>query len=66
MLRRGRPRNRRAEKSRPVLITLYPDDVRRLDALVEEVRARGLPAMSRSALIRLAVRHLRAEEIPEF
>jgi hypothetical protein len=65
------PRELRARrgKSRPahykvICISLYTKDLERLDALVEELKARGLTKANRSALIRVALEQVDLDKVP--
>lgn len=46
-----------------ICISMYLDDVRAVDAKVEELKARGHTKMSRSQLIRLALRRLSVDDV---
>ncbi len=62
------PRRRRSEP-RPahykvICISLYNKDLDRLDALVDELKARGLTKANRSALIRVALDQIDLDKVP--
>lgn len=46
-----------------ICISLYHEDLKRLDEMVEALKTGGLRSMSRSALIRIALKALRPEDI---
>jgi hypothetical protein len=47
-----------------VSISLYLDDIARLDALVKELKRRGFTKMNRSALIRFAIDTVDINKLP--
>jgi hypothetical protein len=47
-----------------ICISLYTKDLERLDALVEELKARGLTKANRSALIRAALDQVDLDKVP--
>lgn len=49
---------------RVICISLYTKDLERLDALVDELKARGLTKASRSALIRAALDQVDLDKVP--
>jgi hypothetical protein len=63
-------RSRRAQPAaRPahykvICISLYIKDLERLDAHVDELKARGLTKANRSALIRVALEQLDLDKVP--
>ena len=63
-------RSRRAEaKPAPthykvICISLYTKDLERLDALVDELKARGITKANRSALIRAALDQIDLDKVP--
>jgi len=65
-----RPRSRKANPAaRPahykvICISLYTKDLERLDARVDELKARGLTKANRSALIRVALDQLDLAKVP--
>ena len=67
------PRRSRARKSEPaekpvhykvICISLYTKDLERLDALVDELKTRGITKANRSALIRVALEQLNLDKVP--
>ena len=64
----SRPR-KAAPQARPahykvICISLYTKDLERLDAFVDELKARGVTKANRSALIRVALDQLDLEKVP--
>ena len=49
---------------RVICISLYTKDLERLDALVDELKARGVTKASRSALIRVALDQVDLDKVP--
>jgi hypothetical protein len=47
-----------------ICISLYTKDLERLDALVDELKARGVTKANRSALIRVALDQLDLDKVP--
>jgi hypothetical protein len=47
-----------------ICISLYTRDLERLDARVDELKARGLTKANRSALIRVALEQLDLDKVP--
>ncbi|HJK94645.1 MAG TPA: hypothetical protein RMH85_16455 [Polyangiaceae bacterium LLY-WYZ-15_(1-7)] len=67
---RGRKRKRRKAKAKPdhysvICISLYKEDLERLDAKVAELKESGHRKMSRSALIRFALDHMDTDKLPK-
>jgi len=68
----GPTRGRKASKSaapkpahyKVICISLYTKDLDRLDALVDELKARGITKANRSALIRVALEQLDLDKVP--
>ncbi len=64
------PRVRKAEPGpkpshyKVICISLYTKDLERLDALVEELKARGVTKANRSALIRAALDQVQLDKVP--
>jgi hypothetical protein len=65
------PKVARARKTEPkhahykvICISLYTKDLQRLDALVDELKARGMTKANRSALIRVALDQLDLDKVP--
>jgi hypothetical protein len=48
-----------------VCISMYTDDLRRLDEMVEALKARGLTMANRSALIRHALGLVKLDDVPK-
>jgi hypothetical protein len=69
------PSSERREKSAPradkpthykvICISMYTDDLERLDEMVENLKARGLTKANRSALIRYALSNVKLEDVPK-
>ena len=47
-----------------ICISMYTDDLRRLDAMVDALKARGLTKANRSALIRYALGEVKLDSVP--
>jgi hypothetical protein len=47
-----------------ICISLYTKDLARLDALVDELKARGITKANRSALIRVALDQIDLDKVP--
>jgi hypothetical protein len=65
------PRGARSRKTEPkpahykvICISLYTKDLERLDALVTELKARGITKANRSALIRVALDQVDLDRVP--
>ncbi|MGD0674329.1 MAG: hypothetical protein ABSC94_02860 [Polyangiaceae bacterium] len=62
------PRLRKTEAKpihyKVICISLYTKDLDRLDALVAELKARGLTKANRSALIRVALEQIDLDRVP--
>jgi len=48
-----------------ICISMYTDDLKKLDAMVDELKARGLTKASRSALIRHALDAVDVQSVPK-
>ena len=48
-----------------ICISMYTEDLARLDAMVEALKARGLTKANRSALIRYALGAVKLEDVPK-
>lgn len=64
-----KPKRARAKALKPdhyevICISLYKEDLERLDAKVRELKARGHRKMSRSALIRYALDTVELDKLP--
>ncbi len=47
-----------------ICISMYTDDLKRLDAMVDDLKARGMTKANRSALIRYALTALDLDSVP--
>lgn len=47
-----------------ICISMYTDDLKKLDSMVDELKARGLTKASRSALIRHALESVDLDKVP--
>ena len=47
-----------------ICVSTYPHELRKLDAMVRELKHRGLTKANRSALIRVALRQLDLDKVP--
>jgi len=48
-----------------ICISMYTDDLDRLDEMVQNLKARGLTKANRSALIRYALNAVKLDEVPK-
>jgi hypothetical protein len=48
-----------------ICISMYTEDLQRLDAMVDALKARGLTKANRSALIRYALGSVKLEDVPK-
>jgi hypothetical protein len=48
-----------------ICISMYTDDLKRLDHMVEELKGRGLTKANRSALIRYALAEVDLDRVPK-
>jgi hypothetical protein len=48
-----------------ICISMYTDDLKRLDGMVEELKGRGLTKANRSALIRYALGEVDLDRVPK-
>jgi hypothetical protein len=48
-----------------ICISMYTDDLKRLDCMVEELKSRGLTKANRSALIRYALGEVDLDRVPK-
>ena len=48
-----------------ICISMYTDDLERLDEMVENLKSRGLTKANRSALIRYALANVKLDEVPK-
>jgi hypothetical protein len=58
------PRAPRPDHYKVISISLYNEDIERLDQLVKDLKARGHSRASRSMLIREALRQIDLESVP--
>jgi len=58
------PRPERPTHYKVICISMYTRDLERLDALVDELKSRGLTKASRSALIRAALDQVDLDKVP--
>jgi hypothetical protein len=66
---RGKASKPAKEASKPdhykvICISMYTDDLKRLDDMVDELKSRGLTKASRSALIRHALASVDLDKVP--
>jgi hypothetical protein len=64
------PRAPRVAGERPthykvICISMYTDDLERLDEMVQNLKSRGLTKANRSALIRYALGSVKLDEVPK-
>lgn len=60
----GKPRKAKPDHYKVICISMYNDDLKRLDGKVEELKRRGYHKANRSALIRYALDNLDLDKIP--
>lgn len=65
----SRPRQARSSAPKPqhyrvICISMYTEDLSRLDTMVEKLKSRGLTKANRSALIRYALEQVDLEKVP--
>lgn len=58
------PRKAKPTHYKTVSISLYLDDIERIDNLVRELKRRGFTKMNRSALIRFAIDTVNIDDLP--
>jgi len=63
--RRAVPREERPQHYKVICISLYTEDLARLDSMVDALKARGLTKANRSALIRHALAEVDLERVPK-
>ncbi len=61
----AKPAQEKACHYKVICISLYLDDLARLDAKVEQLKARGLTKANRSALIRFALDEVDLDKVPK-
>ena len=64
---RERPvrKTEKASHYKVICISMYLEDLGRLDAMVDELKARGLTKANRSALIRFALNEVDLDKVPK-
>lgn len=62
---KGRQPLKEGKTFRLVTFSFYEEDVARLDALLEEAKRKGHKRVSRSQIVRLALRQVDVEDLPE-
>ena len=60
----SRPRAPKPQHYKVICISMYTDDLKRLDAMVDKLKARGLTKANRSALIRYALGEVDLDAVP--
>ena len=55
----------RPDHYKVICISMYTDDLKRLDSMVEALKARGLTKANRSALIRYALGEVDLDRVPK-
>lgn len=63
--RPARPAQERPTHYKVICISMYTDDLERLDEMVQTLKARGLTKANRSALIRYALGSVKLEDVPK-
>jgi hypothetical protein len=61
----GEKRDAKPLHYKVICISMYTDDLKRLDTMVESLKARGLTKANRSALIRYALSEVNLERVPK-
>lgn len=64
------PKSQPRKQSKPthykvICISMYTEDLRRLDGMVDSLKARGLTKANRSALIRYALGNVDVDSVPK-
>ena len=62
---RGATRLEKPQHYKVICISMYTEDLRRLDQMVDALKARGLTKANRSALIRYALGEVDVENVPK-
>lgn len=65
MLKRGEAEVQKAVNYKVICISIYTEDLQRLDEKVQALRARGFHKANRSALIRHALDAVDLEKVPK-
>lgn len=60
-----RPAGERPTHYKVICISMYTDDLERLDEMVQTLKTRGLTKANRSALIRYALGSVKLDEVPK-
>jgi hypothetical protein len=63
-MRQTRPPAPKPDHYRVICISIYTEDLARLDEMVNKLKLRGLTKANRSALIRFALENLDLEKVP--
>jgi len=63
--RAARPAGERPTHYKVICISMYTDDLERLDEMVQNLKARGLTKANRSALIRYALGSVKLDDVPK-
>lgn len=58
------PASARPTHYRVICISMYTEDLERLDAMVEDLKGRGITKANRSALIRHALSNVDLDKVP--
>jgi hypothetical protein len=58
-----RPPQSKPTHYKVICISMYTEDMHRLDTMVDELKSRGLTRMSRSALIRIALDETSVDDV---
>jgi hypothetical protein len=61
----GQKRDGKPSHYKVICISMYTNDLRRLDTMVETLKARGLTKANRSALIRYALGEVDLDRVPK-
>ena len=61
----SKPRESKPSHYKVICISMYTDDLKRLDKMVEELKGRGLTKANRSALIRYALGEVDLDRVPK-
>jgi hypothetical protein len=61
----GSKRDAKPSHYKVICISMYTDDLKRLDSMVEALKARGLTKANRSALIRYALGEVDLDRVPK-
>lgn len=64
-LQEGNKRDAKPSHYKVICISMYTDDLKRLDGMVEALKARGLTKANRSALIRYALGEVDLDRVPK-